>query len=208
MYTYPSSAIWGAVSTYPLNSTPELVADFTQYAHDKVNKKEFKAVAVVQTNGTEMAMTVQVDKDGIPRPPMTSTPAISHLEKVGSTHDVVNEVIAAALESTARTSWHTLTTKVDTYFLWDLYQKANETFKQLKQREGFVFYVSSQALQKSFIEKSAHTPIYNALRQSGDDLVCAYFYVHVTLQLGANCNDHRRSNICHLEGSCGRPCHE
>jgi hypothetical protein len=181
MHTYASPAIWGAVAAYNVSSAPEILTDFVEYSHDGENTKTFKSVVFVQTNGTEIIMTVQTQKDGLALPPMTLAPPISHIEKVGSTHDVVNDVIAAALESTARTSWYTITTKVDANFFSDIYRKGAELFQPLNQREGFTLFVGEQAFQKSFIEGAAQSPIYKALKQSKDDLICMdslFFQIH------------------------------
>jgi hypothetical protein len=63
----------------------------------------------------------QTQKDGIPLSPMMSQPSITNAEKLGSTHDIVNDVISAALKSSARTGLYTSTTNVDTPFFCDLY---------------------------------------------------------------------------------------
>ncbi|KAF9266412.1 hypothetical protein L218DRAFT_858105 [Marasmius fiardii PR-910] len=173
MFTYPSPAIWGAVSAYPITSrsTTQILGDFEKYGHDNKNTRDFKSVAYAQANGTGMFSIVQTNLDGVPRPPPTSDPAIAHLEKVGNTHDVVNEVIQGALAPTARTHWYTFTTTIDTKFFQDMYAKGVEIFKPLEKRQGLTWVVGFQALQKSFIAQTAGTPIFSALKRSNNDLV-------------------------------------
>ncbi|KIK65277.1 hypothetical protein GYMLUDRAFT_38710 [Collybiopsis luxurians FD-317 M1] len=174
MRTHHSPSIWGAVSVYPFDgpTSKELVANFAQYVHDEQNRKDFKAVVFNYNNGMDLVMSVQVNLDSVPLDNMTSASPMMHLEKVGTTHDVVDEVIAHALESTARTTWWTLTTKVSPDLFIDMVQMAQSLFEPLKDRKGLTTTLSFQSFQKSYIEGAAHSPIYNRLRESNDDLVC------------------------------------
>ncbi|KAL0573032.1 hypothetical protein V5O48_008925 [Marasmius crinis-equi] len=174
MRTFHSPSIWGGVSVYPFTNPTysELLNDFEQYVHNEQNRKDFKAVVFNHNNGMDLAISVQVNLDSTPLPNMTSASPIMHSELVGTTHDVVDEVIAHALESTARTAWFTLTTKVAPEFFVDLRAMGDEIFGPLKDRKGLTTMISYQSFQKSYIEGAAHSPIYNVLKQSNDDLVC------------------------------------
>ncbi|KAF9266401.1 hypothetical protein L218DRAFT_857950 [Marasmius fiardii PR-910] len=173
MITYPSPVIWGAVTAYPITnqSVTDLLKDYEQYGHDNTNTKDFKSFAFAQSNGTEMISTVEVNLDGVPRTPATSVEPLVRTEKVGNTHDVVNDVIAGALAASARTHWYTFTTKIGTDYFQDLYAEALQIFKPLESCQGLAWTVGLQALQKSFIAQTAGTPIFNALHLPNDDLV-------------------------------------
>jgi hypothetical protein len=162
MHTYSSPAIWGAVSVYSYSnpSGSNLFSDFTSYGHDNSGTYSFKAVVLVRDSGQDLISTVQVDLSGKPQPAMTS---LSHNEMVGSTHDVINDVIAAVIASTARTHWYTLSTTVNTDFLQDMFNKGKEVFEPLDSRRNLSRSLGIHALQTSFIEKTAETPIYQAL---------------------------------------------
>ncbi|KAF9262521.1 FAD-binding domain-containing protein [Marasmius fiardii PR-910] len=179
MHTYPSPSIWGALSVYPftISTTSELLEDFERYIHDEKNRKDFKAVVLNYGNGMDLVMSCQTNLDSVPLAHMSSATPIMHLEKVGSTHDVVDEVIAHALESTARTAWFTLTTKHDTEFFVDLHQMGKTIFEPLKDRKGLTTTLGFQSFQKSYIEGAAHSPVYNALKRSNDDLVCVQWII-------------------------------
>ncbi|KAG7090438.1 hypothetical protein E1B28_009557 [Marasmius oreades] len=174
MYTYHSPTLWGTLSVYPSTSptTSELFAEFEKYAHDEKNRKDMKAVFLSYSNGIDLTMTAQTNLDSTPLASMSSAEPIMHLEKVGTTHDVVDEVISNAAESTARTAWHVLTTKADTDFFMDLYAMGKTIFESLKDRKGLTRTFNFQVFQKSFIEGAVHGPTYNALKRSNDDLVC------------------------------------
>ncbi|KAL0063235.1 hypothetical protein AAF712_009837 [Marasmius tenuissimus] len=174
MHTYSSPAIWGEVSVYPLTDSTEseLLTNFAEYVHDEQNRKDFKSVVLNYADGADVALSVQTNLDAVPLSNMSSAAAIVHSEKVGSTHDVVDEVIAAALASTARTHWFTFTTKVATDFFVDLHAMGGKIFEPLKDRQGLTTTMSVQSFQKSYIEAAAGTPVYNTLKQSNDDLVC------------------------------------
>ncbi|KAF9260454.1 FAD-binding domain-containing protein [Marasmius fiardii PR-910] len=178
MHTYSSPLIWGAVSLYPYSnqSASELFNSYEEYGHDDKNKKDFLSVVFAHQNGTDLAMSVQVNLDAVARAPLTSVEPIMSSEKVGNTHDVVDEVIAHALDSTARTSWYTITTKIGSEFFKDIYEQGDQVFKSLKDREGFSLTVGFQSFQKSFIEGAARTPVYNALKRSNADLVCILIF--------------------------------
>ncbi|KAG7089983.1 hypothetical protein E1B28_011606 [Marasmius oreades] len=173
MTTSPSAVIWGAVSAYPITnqSVSELLSDFQTYGHDTKNTKNFKSVAFAQSGGVGSLSTVQANLDGIPQPPGTSVAPSVHAELVGTTHDVIDQVIAGALAATARAHWFTFTTKIDQQFFKDLYAKGDQIFKPLNNRDGLSWFMSFQSLQKSYIAKTAGTPIFNTLNQSNDDLV-------------------------------------
>ncbi|KAJ8091406.1 hypothetical protein PM082_015124 [Marasmius tenuissimus] len=179
MRTFHSPSIWGAVSVYPFTNptSSELLTNFAQYVHNEQNRKDFKAVVFNYNNGMDLTMSVQVNLDSAPLDNMTSASPIMHLEKVGTTHDVVDEVIAHALESTARTTWFTFTTKVAPDFFMDMHGIAQSLFEPLKDREGLTTTLSFQSFQKSYIEGAAHSPIYNVLKQSNDDLICILILV-------------------------------
>ncbi|KAG7087480.1 hypothetical protein E1B28_013443 [Marasmius oreades] len=174
MRTYHSPSIYGAVSVYPFTkpTASELLVDFEKYVHDEENRKDFKAVVFNYNNGMDLAMAIQVNLDSVPLARMSSAEPIMHAEKVGTTHDVVDEVIAHALESTARSAWFTMTTKVNTDFFMDMQAMAQTIFEPLKNRKGLTTTLSFQSFQKSYIEGAAHSPIYNALKRSNADLVC------------------------------------
>ncbi|KAJ8088612.1 hypothetical protein PM082_013855 [Marasmius tenuissimus] len=179
MRTFHSPSIWGAVSVYPFTNSisSELLTNFVHYAHDEQNRKDFKSVLFSYNNGMDLAMSVQVNLDSTPLDNMTSASPIMHLEKVGTTHDVVEEVMANALETTARTAWFTLTTNVAPEFFIDMHGVAQSLFEPLKDRKGLTTTLSFQPFQKSYIERAAHSPIYNVLKQSNDDLVCILLMV-------------------------------
>ncbi|KAK1224696.1 hypothetical protein PQX77_012369 [Marasmius sp. AFHP31] len=152
MRTYHSPAIWGA------------------------NRKDFKAVLFSYNNGMDLAMSVQVNLDSA-LDNMTSASPVMHAEKVGTTHDVTDEVMTGALETTARTAWFTLTTKVAPDFFMDMRGVAQSLFEPLKDRRGLTTTLGFQPFQKSYIERAAYSPVYNVLKQSNDDLVCILIIV-------------------------------
>lgn len=123
-----------------------------------------------------MAVTVQANINGAAQAPMTSTEPLNKLEGTGSTHDVVDEVIAAALESEARTHWFSFTTKVSPNYFRDLFTMAAQIFKPLDTRKGMVLSISHQSYKSSFIDGTVGSPVYSAMRRSGEDLVCKCFF--------------------------------
>jgi hypothetical protein len=181
MHTYPSPSIWGGVSVYPFTkpAVSELLADFENYVHDEKNRKDFKCVTLNYDGemGIDFAVAVQANLDSVQLANMSSASPIMHSEKVGTTHDVVDEVIAHALDSTARTAWFTLTTKVGTDFFLDFHAMSKKIFGPLKDRKGLTTMITLQSFQKSYIQAAAHSPIYNALKQSNEDLVCILLLV-------------------------------
>ncbi|KAE9402120.1 FAD-binding domain-containing protein [Gymnopus androsaceus JB14] len=174
MNTYPSAAIWGAVISYPYTnqSTSDLLTDYANYGHDDSNTHIFKAISFVHSNGTDTASIVEVNLNPIPLANVTSVPALVSFELTGPTHDVISEVIANALASTARTEWYTITTEIDSDLFTDIYEGGLKIFEPLEDREGFTLATGIQSFQKSFIEGAAGTPVYNALKQPNADLVC------------------------------------
>ncbi|KAL0572242.1 hypothetical protein V5O48_009724 [Marasmius crinis-equi] len=163
MRTFHSPSIWGVVSVYPFTNatSSELLNDFEQYVHYEQNRKEFKAVAFNYNNGMDL-------RPSQPRPGSSSQHDICFAyHALGA-----DEVIAHALESTARTAWFTMTTKVAPEFFMDMHAMGDKIFEPLKDRKGLTTIISFQSFQKSYIEGAAHSPIYNVLKQSDDDLVC------------------------------------
>ncbi|KAG7089974.1 hypothetical protein E1B28_011599 [Marasmius oreades] len=173
MTTFPSPVIWGAVSAYPITdqSTSDLLRAFEAYGHDDTNTNTFQSVSFASVGGVDMLSVVQCTLDGVPQGPLTSVEPISHSELVGSTHDVINQVIQGALAPTARTHWYTFTTRINTPFFKDMRAKADEIFTPLNDRDGLTWAIGFQALQKSFIARTAGSPVFNALTQANDDLV-------------------------------------
>ncbi|KAG7093108.1 hypothetical protein E1B28_009393 [Marasmius oreades] len=173
MTTFPQPVIWGAVSAYPITnqSTSDLLGAFETYGHDDTNTDYFQSVAYASAGGVDVFSVVQGTLDGVPQGPLTSVEPISHSELVGSTHDVINQVIQGALAPTARAHWYTFTTKIDKQFFQDMRTRADNIFAPLNNRDGLTVVVGFQALQKSFIAKSAGSPVFNALSQANDDLV-------------------------------------
>ena len=45
-------------------------------------------------------------------------------------------------------------------------------FESLDTRKGLQWVVSFQSFKKRFIEGTANSPVYNALKRSGEDLMC------------------------------------
>ncbi|KAJ5559034.1 hypothetical protein N7535_009098 [Penicillium sp. DV-2018c] len=172
MNTYHSPAIWGAISLYPVTNqtVSEVLADYEVYSHDNNNTNVFKSFVLVKTAAQDMLMTVMANTDGVPESPATSVPPLQHVEEISSTHDVVNDVIAGALDSTARAAWFTFTTTANTRVALDTYELAGNVFKPLMKKDGLSVVVSSQAFQKSFIEATRGSPIYNSLKKPGKDL--------------------------------------
>ena len=178
MHTYVSPEIWSRVVAYPvtLKTTSDLLAAFEKYGHDNRNDNVFLSVVLGQSSGSNSIAAVQVTLDGIPMDPLTSVAPIVNSEKVGTTHNVVDEVIAGVIASTARTSWCTITTEVDLEFFTDMYDEAGRIFGPLGNTGNLSWNVGFQSIQKSFIQGTAGTPVYNALSKSQKDLVCQYFH--------------------------------
>ncbi|KAJ8091248.1 hypothetical protein PM082_024517 [Marasmius tenuissimus] len=149
MHTYSSPAIWGEVSVYPLTDSTEseLLTNFAEYVHDEQNRKTSSLLFSTTPTGmspcpfkpTSMRFLCQT----CPLPQLLCTP------RKGSTHDVVDEVIAAALASTARTHWFTFTTKVATDFFVDLHAMGDKIFEPLKDRQGLTTTMSVQSFQRA-----------------------------------------------------------
>lgn len=177
MHTYASPEIWGSVVAYPVTpkTKSDLLAAFEQYGHDNRNDNLFLAVVFGQSSGSDLISAVQVTLDGTPMGQLTSVAPIVNSEKVGPTHDVVDEVIAAVIKSTARTAWYTITTEVDSELFVEIYEEARRIFEPLTNISDLSWTIGLQSIQKSFIEGAAGTPVYNALARSKRDLVCQYF---------------------------------
>jgi hypothetical protein len=181
MSTYPSSAIWGAVSVYP--ATPavasELYAQSEKLGHNDKNKANMLAVVMARNKGASMAMAVQVNGDAVPQDPPTSMPPVTRSELVGSTHKVINKVIDSVIASTTRTRWSTITTKIDVDYFRDMFVKGEQIMKDFDNRENLLWTITIQHFQKSFISGARETPFYNALGQGKDDLVSKYWLCFV-----------------------------
>lgn len=125
--------------------------------------------------GNRMAVTVQANTKDAAEAPMTTKP-LNRLDGTRSTHDVVDEVIAAALESEARTHWFSFTTEVSTDYFKDLFTMAEQIFKPLDARKGMVLTISHQSYKSRFSDGTVGSPVYSAMRRSGEDLVCKLIF--------------------------------
>ncbi|KAL7941262.1 hypothetical protein V8C42DRAFT_335237 [Trichoderma barbatum] len=172
MRTYRSSAIWGALNIYPFTPTlaSELYAQSEKWGHDDANIVDMVSVGMMRNKGMSAALTVQVNEGGIAQDPLTSSAPIMHLETVGSTYKVIHEVVDSALAATTRTRWHTITTKIDTEYFMDIFQKSETIMKHLDDRENILWSIAVQHFQKSFINAAKESPVFNALGQGKDDL--------------------------------------
>ncbi|KAB5575414.1 hypothetical protein GE09DRAFT_1215197 [Coniochaeta sp. 2T2.1] len=172
MHTYPSPAIWGFLALYPVTeqSVLEVFADYETYSHDNNNPNVFQSAVFVKTAAQDALMSVMVNTDGMAIDPPTKVQPLQTAEEIGSTHDVVNDVIAGALNDSARAAWYTLTTKVNTQFILDIYKKAGEVFQPIMDRDGLSIAVSAQAFQKSFIDATRGSPVFNSMNGPGEDL--------------------------------------
>lgn len=172
MTIYPSSTIWGAMTLYPATeqSVSEIFSDYEQYAHDNDNMNIFKSVVLVKDSGQDIFITVIVNSAGQQEPPMTSVDHIMQSAQLGSTHEVVRDVMSSLLEAPARTAWFTMTTLVDTQLFLDLGQILGDVFRSLEGKGGLSLVIGCQAFQKSYIEASRNSPVYNSMKESDDDL--------------------------------------
>ncbi len=176
MATYHSPVIWGAVSVYPFTdqTVTEAFSDYHAYSHGNNNTDAFKAVVLTYQGRQKMIMTCTTTDDGVPVPPVTAVEPIHHLERTGSTHDVVKDVIAAVLPGATRGAWFSFTTKATTNIALDIYKLIDEVYGSLLDKDGLSVCVNSQAFQKSFIEATRDSPVYNGMRESGEDLTCEF----------------------------------
>lgn len=178
MPTYTSPAIWGDLTVYPATaqSISDVLNDFASHVHDTTNDtKEHKVVILAQSGQMSTVVSAQANIDGTPLNLVSSVEPLIHIEKHGSTQVVVDEVMSKALTPTALTAWYTFTTKVDAGLYQDIYEAASSIFSDLfKRDERLEFTMSLMAVPKTFTEKTAQSPIYNALKRSGDDLISQY----------------------------------
>lgn len=172
MKAYPYSVIWGAVSTYPVtdNVVAEVLADFYKYSHDTNNTSVFKAVLFLKMGSEDVLVSIMANTDGTPEPPSTIVKPLQHTEKVGSMHDIVNDVMTGAVSSATRAAWFTLTTTVSRELFYHIFRLSGEVFQTLVQREGFSVSVSAQAIKIGFKEATRNTPIYNSIKTPREDL--------------------------------------
>lgn len=177
MSTYHSPVIWGSVSIYPFTDqvVTEAFSDYQAYSHDNNNTNVFKAVVLVYQGRQQMLMTCITSDDGTPIAPATGVQPVQHLENTGSTHDVVKDVIAAVLPGAARGAWVPFTTKATTNIALDTYKMVGKVYGSLLDKEGVSVCVNSQAFQRSFIEATRDSPVYNGMRQSGEELTSKSF---------------------------------
>ncbi|KAL7786490.1 hypothetical protein V8C43DRAFT_308069 [Trichoderma afarasin] len=173
MRTYHSPAIWGAVNVYPFTPTlaSELYAQSEKWGHDDTNKDNMVSIAMMRNKGMSLALAVQVNEAGVTQDPLTSDTPIMHLETTGSTYKVVREVVDSALAATTRTRWHTITTKIDTEYFMDIFEKSETIMKPHDERENILWSIAVQHFQKGCINAAKESPIFNALGQGKDDLV-------------------------------------
>ncbi|KAM0255738.1 hypothetical protein ACHAQJ_005492 [Trichoderma viride] len=166
MRTYHSSAIWGAVTVYPFTPTvaSELYAQSEKWGLDSTNEANMVAVAMMRNKGTTVAMGVQANNDGIPQDPLTSHAPIMHLENIGSTFKVINDVIDSALAVTTRTRWYTITTKIDTDYFMAVFNNSKDIIKDVDNRENLLWNI----------------PVFIALGQGEYDLVNIHIHVEWT----------------------------
>lgn len=176
---YPSPLIWGNLNVYAATQETvfEILTDFGGHIRDTMTPQDHKIVMLSHTSNMSLAVSAQANNDGVPLDPVTTSVPLMHSERYGATYEVVDEVMSIALQSTALTAWYTFTTEVDANLYWDIYQEAKRVFGSLFERdEGLTFTMSLMALPRSFIEKSAGSPIYNALKRSRDDLISQCFF--------------------------------
>jgi hypothetical protein len=173
MYTYASPEIWGRLVAYPI--TPQSIADlfaaFEKHGHDNQNDNISSAVILSHSKGSDSIAAAHVTLNGKPLGNLTNVAPLMTSEKVGSTHDVVDQVIAKVIEPQSRTSWYTTTTRVDSELFKAIYDQTGRVFEPLKNSSDLSWTMTFQAVQKSYIERAANTPVYNALKRSSDDLV-------------------------------------
>ena len=176
MRTYRSPEIWGAIRLWPSSDqvVSDLFDDYSEYSQDSGNVENFKAVVMIHSNGTDTMMSVPVHLKGEPQQPPTSIKPRFENELVGTTHDVVDKVIAGALESTARTQWHTFTSLIAPEFWVDVYEKGKDLFRSYEDRDGLLYYLSFQSFQTSYIEATRGSPVYNSMKRSGENLICEF----------------------------------
>ncbi|RFU81520.1 fad binding domain-containing [Trichoderma arundinaceum] len=173
MPIFPSPAIWGAVTLYPATeqSTSEIFADYEKYNRDNDNVDTFKSAVFVNMPGqNDMMMTVIVNSAGQREPPMTSVDHIQQAEKLGSTHIVVSDVMTALLEAPVRTAWFTMTTRVNRQLFLDLNKMLADVFQPFEGKSGLSLAMGYQAFQKSYIEATHDSPVYNSMKEADDDL--------------------------------------
>lgn len=175
MTAYVSPLIYGAVTAYAETKEvlSEVFADYEKHSHDNDNINVSKSVVRLKVSGLDMVMPVIVNIDGISVPPMSSAEPIQHVDGIGSTHDVVANVVAATLESDARTSWHTFTTKVNTQLFLDIFAIADKLFNPIM-RDGLTVFISCQAFQKSCIDAAGNSPVYDTMAAPDEDLTRKY----------------------------------
>lgn len=150
----------------------EAFSDYQAYAHDNNNTNIFKAVVLAHQGGQKMLMTCITSDNGTPVAPATSVEPLQNREKTGSTHDVVKDVIAAVVPGATRGAWVPFTTKATTNIALDMFGLVDKVYGSLLDKEGVSVCVNSQAFQRSFIEATHDSPVYNGLRQNREDLTC------------------------------------
>lgn len=174
MRTYHSPAIWGSVNIYPFTDqvVTEAFSDYQAYSHDNSNTNISKAVVLAHQGRQKVLLTCISSGDGTPVDPVTNAEPLQHLEKTGSTHDVVKDVIAAVVPGETRGAWVPFTTKATTNIALDMFGLVDKVYGSLLDKEGVSVCVNSQAFQRNFIEATCDSPVYNGLRQSSEDLTC------------------------------------
>ncbi|UKZ84028.1 hypothetical protein TrVFT333_011844 [Trichoderma virens FT-333] len=165
MRTYQSSEIWAAVNIYPFTPTlaSEIYAQSEKWGHKNTSKANMVSIGMMRNKGMSAALTVQVNENGIAQDLLTLIVPIMHLETVGSAYRVVREVVDTAITATTRTRWHTITTKIDTEYFIDIFEKSEDIMKRHDNRENILWSIVVQHFQKSFINATKESPIFNAL---------------------------------------------
>jgi hypothetical protein len=122
------------------------------------------------TGGQEVVMTSLFNTDGNAEPPMAAMAPVQHVEEVDPTYKVLNNVWSGVMDPSVRTTWLTFTTKVDTKLFLGSDRLVKSTLEPFKGKDGLWVMLSAQAFQKSFIEVTRDTPVYDQMRKAGEDL--------------------------------------
>ncbi|KAM0512814.1 hypothetical protein ACHAPE_008447 [Trichoderma viride] len=167
-----STEIWGGVGLYPSTeqTRAEIFPAYEEYSRRSDNTDLFISVGHLKAMGKNMIMTCVVNSAGRPEKPMSPVEPVIYNEKTGHRNEVIHDPIDSLLQTPSRTAWFTLTIKVNTKLFFDFGKIAADVFAPLEDAPGFSRILGFQSFPKRFIEGNRGSPVYNAMKESDEDL--------------------------------------